>query len=74
MIAIYTSDHSMQWGMNPHTKKSTPTYIGNPHIILGWCNPHTTLGLRTFRARSTPFYFVYVTIAFVTIHISLTII
>ena len=50
--------------MNPHTKKSTPTYIGNPHIILGWRNPHTNLGMRTLCTRTTPSHFANVAVTY----------
>ena len=50
--------------MNPHTKKSTPTYIGNPHIILGWRNPHTNLGMQTLCIRTTPSHFANVAVTY----------
>ena len=35
----YPVNHSSELDMKSNLKKSTPTDIGNPQIILEWCNP-----------------------------------
>ena len=49
--------HSVQRGLNPHTKNSTPTYIGNPHTILDGVTPTPLPRLMTFHTRTTSSHF-----------------